>query len=476
MYLKEALSHPVFSLISRIVSEKGMKAYVIGGYVRDFLLHRVSKDIDVVVLGSGIDLAQELALQIGETKVHVFRNFGTAMLNYDGWEIEFVGARKESYRQNSRKPLVEDGTLEDDQQRRDFTINALAIALHEEEFGLLLDPFQGVEDLHRKIICTPLESAQTFSDDPLRMIRGIRFACQLGFSFDADTFASIRDHAHRIDILSNERIVDELNKIVMSDTPSRGFFLLDESNLLQLILPELTNLKGVDVMDGKAHKDNFLHTMGVLDNVSRNSQNLWLRWTAIVHDVAKPRCKRFSPELGWTFHGHDFLGEKMIPAIFRRLKLPLNEKMKYVQKLVRLHLRPIALVEDVVSDSAVRRLLFEAGDDIDDLMLLCEADITSGVESRVKCYLNNFAHVREKLREIEDKDAIRNFQPPVTGDLIMQSFGIKPCKQVGIIKNAIKEAILEGEIHNNEQEAYRFMLKKGRELGLEPVNPQRNEA
>ncbi len=475
MYIKDALSHPVFKLISDIVSEKGLEAYVIGGYVRDYLLKRPSKDIDVVVVGSGIELAKEVAARKGNVQVHVFKNFGTAMLHYNDLEIEFVGARKESYRYNSRKPLVENGTLKDDQQRRDFTINALAIALKKDEFGKFIDPFFGVKDLKNKIIRTPMDPDKTFSDDPLRMIRAIRFACQLNFDIFPETLASIKKNIHRIKILSNERIIEELNKIMLTKTPSKGFFLLDQTGLLPFILPEISNLKGVEIKKGKGHKDNFLHTMGVLDNLSKRSACLWLRWAALLHDIAKPQSKKFSEEHGWTFHGHDYLGEKMIPALFRRLKLPLNEKMKYVQKLVRLHLRPIALVEDIVSDSAIRRLLFEAGDDIDDLMLLCEADITSGMRHKVKQYLKNFSHVRKKMKEIEEKDAVRNFQPPVSGDMIMKTFAIKSCKEVGIIKNAIKEAILDGDIHNNIDEAYQFMLKKGESLGLQAVNPAKEK-
>jgi len=467
------LNDKIFGLLSEVISSENIEAWVIGGYIRDCLLKRdhPDKDIDIVVLGDGIDIARKAAKKLGShIKVSVFRNFGTAMLRFNDYDIEFVGARKESYNRGSRKPLVTTGSLEDDQKRRDFTINALAISINKNSFGQFLDPFNGIGDLKEKIIRTPLDPDITFSDDPLRMMRAIRFATQLNFSIDETTLRSIIRNAERISIVSQERIIDELNKIIMCTHPSRGFVLLEQSGLLKLVFPELDNLKGVDKKDGKAHKDNFQHSLKVLDNISKKTDNIWLRWAALLHDIAKPFTKKYLPESGWSFHGHEFIGGKMIPDIFRRLKLPLNEKMKYVRKLVDLHLRPIALSQETVTDSAVRRLLFEAGDDIDDLMMLCEADITSKNEATKKRHLENFKLVRKKLREIEEKDAIRNFQPPVDGDEIINTFRIRPGREVGIIKNAIREAILDGIIPNEHDSAKKLMIEKGKELGLIAVD------
>ncbi|MDR1056953.1 MAG: CCA tRNA nucleotidyltransferase [Prevotellaceae bacterium] len=458
------LNKPVFALISEIAADKNLRCYVIGGYVRDCFLKRSSNDIDVVVEGSGIEVSECLAVRLN-TDVHVFKNFGTAMLHYHGMEIEFVGARKESYRANSRKPIVEDGTLEDDQKRRDFTINALAFSLNERDFGHLVDPFDGISDLQQKLIRTPLDPDITFSDDPLRMIRAIRFAAQLNFHIVDEAIQAIGRNRHRIGIVSKERIVDELHKILLSPRPSIGFKLLDKTGLLEIIFSQLHALKGVETSEGRQHKDNFYHTLKVVDNIAKTSDNLWLRWAALLHDIAKPSTKRYDPQTGWTFHGHEFLGAKMIPSIFKHLKLPLNEKMKYVQKLVLLHMRPIALSQEV-TDSAVRRLLFDAGDELEDLMMLCEADITSKNEETVRKHLNNFQLVRQKLKEIEEKDAVRNFQPPVSGELIMETYGIGQSREVGLIKNAIKEAILDGVIHNNFDEACRFMKEEAKKLGL----------
>ena len=467
--MKKCLNDPIFNIISQVGESEKTPVFVIGGFVRDALLKRSSKDIDVVALGSGIEIAEKVAKKLGpKVKVSVFKNFGTAMLRHGDYEIEFVGARKESYRQNSRKPIVENGTLMDDQNRRDFTINAMAISLNKEDYGQLIDPFNGEKDLRNKVIRTPLDPDRTFSDDPLRMFRAIRFSSQLKFNIEEKTYKSISECKDRVSILSKERIIDELNKILLSPKPSIGLRALENTGLLSEFFSELQKLKGVDTKDGKMHKDNFYHTIEVVDNVKNKTDNLWLLWAALLHDIAKPKTKQYSKEIGWTFHGHEHIGAKMIPAIFKRLKLPLNEKMKYVQKLVQLHLRPIILSQDIVTDSAVRRLLFDAGNDIDDLMLLCEADITSKNEYTVQKYLKNFKIVREKLIEIEEKDALRNFQPPISGELIIDTFGIKPCKAVGDIKNAIKEAILEGEIHNDYNEAYDYMIKKGIELGLNP--------
>ena len=468
--MKICLNNKIFSIIQDISDQEGWKVFVIGGFVRDCILERERKDIDIVVLGSGIELARKVANKLGaKVPVTVFKNFGTAQILYRGMEIEFVGARKESYRRDSRKPVVENGSLEDDQKRRDFTVNALAISLNSETYGELVDPFGGLIHIEQKILKTPLAPGQTFSDDPLRMMRAIRFAAQLGFTIEAETLEAIRSLKARMEIVSMERISDELNKIILADEPSVGFRLLDETGLLEIILPEFHALKGVAEENGQRHKDNFYHTIQVLDNLAGKSEDLWLRWAAVLHDIAKPRTKRFDEVLGWTFHGHEFIGGKMVPQIFRRLKLPLNDKMKYVQKLVMLHLRPIALSPDGVSDSAIRRLVYDAGDDLEDLMMLCEADITSKIDKTVRRHLSNFSLVRQRIAELEEKDSIRNFQPPISGEEIMEIFGIQPSRPVGIIKNTIKEAILDGIITNSYEGAYALMLEKGRELGLAPV-------
>lgn len=463
------IQHPVFKVVSQIISEKGLEAYVIGGFVRDLLLDRPSKDIDIVVVGNGLELAEEAAKILRVKKVSLFKNFGTAQFNYKDLDVEFVGARKESYQEDSRKPAIEIGTLSDDQKRRDFTINALAIDLRKETFGNLIDPFGGLADLEKGILKTPLDPTTTYSDDPLRMMRAIRFATQLNFQIERASLEAILANASRLQIISQERIMDELNKIILAEKPSRGFELLLSTKLLHEFLPEMVALCGVETRNGKAHKDNFYHTLEVLDNISENTTNLWLRWAAILHDIAKPPTKRFDEQVGWTFHGHEDLGARMVPKLFKRMRLPLDNKMKYVQQLVRLHLRPIALVKGHVTDSAIRRLLFEAGDDIEDLMLLCNADITSKNEFKVKKYKKNFEVVSQKLKDVEAKDHVRNFQPPVSGELIMETFNLTPCAEIGIIKTRIKDAILEGEISNELEAAKKLMYTLGEELGLQVV-------
>lgn len=465
--LKRHFSSDIFKRISDTADQLGLECYVVGGYVRDIFLERPSKDIDVVVVGSGIAMAEALGKCLGrDASISVFKNFGTAQLKFHGTEVEFVGARKESYTHDSRKPVVEDGTLKDDQNRRDFTINALAVCLNQARYGELIDPFGGMEDMKEKTIRTPLDPDITFSDDPLRMMRCIRFAAQLNFYIDDATFESLHRNRERISIISGERIADELNKIILSPVPSKGFIDLDRCGLLELVFPEMVALQGVETRNGQSHKDNFYHTLEVLDNISKKTDELWLRWAALLHDIAKPVTKRWEPPIGWTFHNHNFVGEKMVPGIFRRMKLPMNEKMKFVQKMVSLHMRPIVMANDVVTDSAVRRLLFEAGGDIDDLMTLCEADITSKNMERKKRFLNNFQLVRQKLKALEERDRIRNFQPPVSGEEIMETFGLSPCRQVGALKSAIKDAILDGVIPNEYEAARTFMLQRAEKMGL----------
>lgn len=471
--MKQHLQNPIFSIISKAAGKMGVQVYVIGGFVRDLYLQRPSKDIDIVVVGNGIAFAEQVASQL-KVQLSIFKSFGTAMLRYNDLEIEFVGARKESYRSDSRKPIVENGTLEDDQKRRDFTINALAIVLHPENFGELVDPFGGIADLATKLIRTPLDPVETFSDDPLRIMRAIRFATQLGFHIDSMAIEAIKTNTQRIKIVSQERITDELNKIILSPKPSIGFELLFDTGLLKVIFPQMVDLYGVEIIKGKGHKDNFYHTLQVLDHIAETTPDLWLRWAAILHDIAKPATKRFEDGHGWTFHGHEDKGARMVPKIFAQLKLPLNEKMKQVQKLVQLHLRPIVLAQDIITDSALRRLLFEAGEDIEGLMLLCKADITTKNEYKIKKYRNNFELVQQKLKQVEERDKIRNWQPPVTGTDIMELFGIKEGREVGIIKQQIREAILEGDIPNERGAAINYTITKGEQIGLKVVADRKN--
>jgi poly(A) polymerase len=463
------LKEKIFETISNAAEEIGVKAYVVGGYVRDHFLQRNSKDIDIVAVGNGIDLARAVAKKLNIKKIAIFKTFGTAQIKAGELEIEFVGARRESYSQYSRKPIVEDGSLSEDQYRRDFTINALAASLSKKDFGKVLDPFNGLEDIKNRIIRTPLDPLITFSDDPLRMIRGMRFASQLGFEIDNTTYKAICENISRIEIVSKERIVDEFNKILLSPKPSVGLMLLESSGMLNAIFPQLQRLKGVEIFENKKHKENFEHTLQVVDHISLLSNDLWLRWAALLHDIGKPVTKQFNKVAGWTFHGHEVIGSRLVAEIFRELRLPLNEKMKYVQKLVLLHLRPIALVHEVVTDSAVRRLLFEAGDDIEDLMQLAEADITSKNETKVRTYLNNFKIVRQKLKEVEEKDRVRNMQPPVSGEEIMQIFNLPPCKIVGDLKNQIKDAILDGIVDNERDAVLKYLFQIAKDKGIEPV-------
>ncbi|GGG57401.1 CCA tRNA nucleotidyltransferase [Bizionia arctica] len=471
MNYKQALENPIFKIISQSAKELELDAYVIGGFVRDFILQRGSaKDIDIVAIGSGIELAKQVAKNLpNKPSVQVFKTYGTAMLRFDDIEIEFVGARKESYNEDSRNPVVENGSLADDQNRRDFTINALALDLSTENFGDLLDPFNGTQDLKDAIIRTPLNPDITYSDDPLRMMRAIRFATQLHFKIEEESLKSITKNKERIEIITKERIVVELNKIMESSKPSIGFLLLEKTGLLDYILPELTALKGIDEIEGQRHKDNFYHTLEVVDNISENTENLWLRWAALLHDIGKAPTKKFDKKVGWTFHGHEFKGSKMVYHLFKRLKMPLNDKMKFVQKMVYMSSRPIVLAEDMATDSAVRRLVFDAGEHVDDLMTLCEADITTKNPNKFKKYHNNFKNVRTKIIEVEERDHVRNFQPPISGEIIMETFNLKPCREIGLIKETIKEAILEGDIPNEYDAAFQLMLKEGERLGLKAI-------
>ena len=459
------LKDKIFEIISETAAEHGVRAFVIGGFVRDCFLQRPRNDIDIVVEGSGIEIAKAAGEKV-HSQVSVFKNFGTAMFKYNGMQIEFVGARKESYNRNSRKPIVENGTLEDDQKRRDFTVNALAFSLQKEDYGNLVDPFGGVADLQKGLLRTPLDPDITYSDDPLRMIRAVRFASQLHFTIVPESIESIKRNKKRLEILSRERIAEEMNKILLCDQPSIGLNLLQQTGLLEEFLPQVSALQGVETMEGRGHKENFAHTLQVVDNIAPHTDNVWLRWAALLHDIGKPATKKYEPGTGWTFHGHEVVGSRMVPGVFKQLKMPLNEKMKYVEKLVALHLRPIALVEDIVTDSAVRRLLFDAGDNIDDLMTLCEADITSKNEAKVRRIKSNFQLVRQKLVEVEAKDAIRNFKNPITGELVMEYYGIEPCNLIGQIKEFVKESILDGRIENNFEQAFELMKQKGAELGL----------
>ena len=465
--MKEHLSHPIFKTVSEAADSLGLEVYVVGGFVRDAILGRPCKDIDFVTVGSGIELAEEVANRLeNATEVNIFKNFGTAQIRQGEWDFEFVGARKESYRSDSRKPAVESGSLEDDQNRRDFTINAMAIALSGDSYGSLIDPFNGLDDLEKGTLKTPLDPETTFSDDPLRMMRCVRFATQLRFKISDETYEGIKKMAHRLSIISQERITDEMNKIVAAHKPSVGFKLMFDTGLLHTFFPEMIDLYGVEERNGLRHKDNFYHTLKVLDNVAYRSDNLWLRWSAIMHDIAKPQTKDFNEKEGWTFHGHEFVGSKMVKRIFRRLKLPLDERMRYVKNMVLLHLRPIALTREIVTDSAIRRLIFDAGDDINDLLTLCRSDITSKNERKKERFLQNLDNVEQKIKDVEERDRIRNFQPPVTGDEIMRIFDLSPSREVGIIKNALKDAVLDGDIQNNREEAINFVLSKGEELGL----------
>lgn len=472
MNLQNALKHKIFETIRESSKDLGQETYVVGGFVRDFLLEREKsgrKDIDFVTVGSGIELAQKVHSKLkNPSKLTVFKRFGTANFNWDGVEIEFVGARRESYSEDSRKPFVEDGSLEDDQKRRDFTINALAISLNEENYGELMDPFDGRGDLERKLIKTPLDPDVTYSDDPLRMMRAIRFATQLKFEIEENSFHSISKNASRIEIVSKERVMDEFQKIMMTDKPSVGLKLLDDAGLMKYILPELVALKGIEEMEGQTHKDNFYHTLEVVDNISPNTDNIWLRWAALLHDIGKAPTKRYDKKHGWTFHSHEFVGSKMVYKLFKRLRMPLGNPVKYVQKIVKLSSRPISLIDENVSDSALRRLLFEAGEDFDDLITLCKADITTKNEKKQRRFKENFSLVEKKIKEVEERDRVRNFQPPVSGEEIMEAFGIQPCKEVGVIKSAIKEAILEGEIENNYDSARKYMIELGKKLYLKP--------